>query len=382
MNLVINDLSSEALPGQTLGMAARLNHSHVGYVCRGHGICQTCYVTVRQGSEFLSPLSEIEHAFLSERQVLSGGRLACQAIIERDGVINILSRPEEVRRLLFSNPLALLAYGEMTRSDTASKIVPGIANLAGRIVRGEVSTRDASGNILEAIGSALQFAVTSASQIIPFRQHFMGLLEACPASMPLLPSRQASVTLEPVVLKVSAPATPAVFDVPVTPVVSVTPVVPVTPVTSVFPAPPEVTVKTDAQPIVAVHTLDGINDAHAQKLSAAGVTSLEQLLERGCDKTGRKQLSTAAGINEDTLFRLVNRADLARVKGVGTTYAELLEAAGVASLFELSQRNPANLYAKMQAVNKLKKLVQLLPSADQVKEWVSQAKKLPRVVVS
>lgn len=360
MNLLINDLSCEALPGQTLGMAARLNHSHVGYLCRGHGICQTCYVTVLEGSECLSPLSEIEHAFLSERQVQSGGRLACQAIIEREGTLHILSRPEEVRRLLFSNPLALLPYIEGMRSDTASKIVPGIANLAGRIVRREVITMDASGNILEVIGAAMQFAVASASQIIPFREQFMGLLGVPPGSLPLLASPQAAIKLEPVVLSMSAP------EIPVPPVI------------------PEVTasLKQRAQPSVAAPSLDGIDALHGSKLITAGVTTLEQLLAKGRDKSGRKELSVASGISEEHLLRLVNRADLARVKGVGTTYAELLDAAGVASLFELSQRNPANLYAKMQTVNKQKKLVQLLPSSDQVKEWISQAKKLPRMVIS
>lgn len=63
MNLFINDLPCTALTGQTVGKAARLNHSHVGYVCAGHGVCQACYVTVQEGRECLSPLSEIEKAF-------------------------------------------------------------------------------------------------------------------------------------------------------------------------------------------------------------------------------------------------------------------------------------------------------------------------------
>ena len=366
MTLLINDFSCNALLGQTLGKAARLNHSHVGYVCRGHGICQSCYVTVRQGRECLSPLTEIEHAFLSERQILSGGRLACQAIIEHEGTLNILSRPEELRRLLFSNPLALFSYGAEMASDTASRLLTGIANLAGRIVRGEVSTKDAPADILEAAGAALQIAVSAVSHMIPFREQFMGLPGAFSGSIPLLTSCQASVKVEPVVLKVSAPVTNTVSVVPSTPVV--------TEVTS--------SVKENTQPVVAVLSLEGINDVYGLKLVAAGVTSLEQLLEKGRDKHGRKELAVATGISEETILRLVNRADLARVKGAGAAYAELLEAAGVGTLFEFSQRNPANLYAKMQAVNKLKKLVQLLPSVDQVKEWVNQAKKLPRMVIS
>ncbi|NTW11606.1 MAG: 2Fe-2S iron-sulfur cluster binding domain-containing protein, partial [Chlorobiaceae bacterium] len=66
MTLFINDQACAASTGQTIGKAARLNHSHVGYVCGGHGVCQACYVTVQEGAECLSSLSEIEKAFLSD----------------------------------------------------------------------------------------------------------------------------------------------------------------------------------------------------------------------------------------------------------------------------------------------------------------------------
>lgn len=144
MNLIVNDLPCTATIGQTLGRAAWLNHSHVGCVCAGRGICQTCYVTVLEGNDCLSPLSEVEKAFLSERQIQSGGRLACQTRLERDGTISILSRPEEVQRLLLHNLTGLFAYGATMGKDTASQIVPGIQNLAGRISRGEVHPIDGS----------------------------------------------------------------------------------------------------------------------------------------------------------------------------------------------------------------------------------------------
>jgi chlorosome envelope protein I len=357
MNLLINDLSCEAFTGQTLGKAARLNHSHVGYVCGGHGVCQACYVTVQAGSECLSLLSDVEKAFLSERQILSGGRLACQATIEKEGTVKVLSRPEEVRRLLFSNPLALFAYGAVMGRDVASQIVPGVQNLAGRIIRGEMNGKDVPGDLLESVGAALQLAVTSATQMIPFREQFMGLLGSLPLPLPLslLSSRQASVQLEPVRLKVSPPA--------------------------ILPAA-AVSVKEPSQPAeVDLASLEGIKEEHAIKLIKAGVKSFDNLLERGKDRNGRKELSGATGIGESDILTLVNRADLARIKGIGFSWSELLEASGVDTVPELAQRNPSNLYVKMQEVNKLKKLVHQLPSGEQVKAWVDQAKKLPRILV-
>ncbi len=348
MNLTINDLSCQAVPGQTLGKVARLNHSHVGYVCGGHGVCQACYVTVQEGGECLSPLTEIENAFLSERQIQSGGRLACQATIEKEGTLKLLSRPEEVRRMLFGNPLALFAYGAVMGWDVAAKIVPGVQNLAGRIARGEMNGKELPGDILESVGAALQLVLTSAAQMIPFREELMALFEA-----PL--SHQLPATLEPVMLKVSSTV--------VQPVVAVS-----------APA-------VQLSEAVDVASLEGIKEEHALKLVKAGVKSFENLLERGRDRNGRKELSGATGLGENDVLTLINRADLARIKGVGFSWSELLEASGVDTVPELAQRNPLNLHAKMQEVNKQKKMVQQLPSIDQLKAWIGQAKKLPRIVM-
>ena len=327
MNIVINDVPCSALTGQTIGKAAQLNHSHVGHLCGGRGICQTCYVTDREGSDCLSPLSDIEKAFLSERQIQSGGRLACQATIEHDGALNVLSRPEEIRQLLFSNPVALFPFVATMASDTASRILPGISNLAGRIVRGEVRSTDEAEEML---------------------------VVAAPASQSVVLSRPEPVKLEPVVLKVSAPV--------------------------VVPLP--VAVKESTAPTVTAVTLEGIDEAHTLKLVSAGVNSLEQLLEKGREKSGRKELAVAAGIGEDAILKLVNRVDFGRIRGISASTVELLEAAGVGTVFDFTQRNPSNLYAKMQVINKQKKLVSLVPSVDQIKEWINQAKKLPILVIA
>jgi hypothetical protein len=65
---------------------------------------------------------------------------------------------------------------------------------------------------------------------------------------------------------------------------------------------------------------------------------------------------------------------------VSEEYADLLEASGVDTIPELAQRNPENLYQKLVEVNDKKELVRRLPSNDQVREWIEQAKGLPRVI--
>jgi predicted flap endonuclease-1-like 5' DNA nuclease len=69
-----------------------------------------------------------------------------------------------------------------------------------------------------------------------------------------------------------------------------------------------------------------------------------------------------------------------RIKGVGSEYADLLEAAGVDTLPELAQRVPVNLATKLTEVNDAKSLVRRVPTESEVTDWVSQAKSLPRVI--
>jgi len=129
-----------------------------------------------------------------------------------------------------------------------------------------------------------------------------------------------------------------------------------------------------------IRDIEGIGDAYAEKFEAAGVKTVEGLLEAGASKSGREDLAEKTEINEKLILEWVNRADLARVKGIGSEYADLLEASGVDSVPELAQRNAENLAAKMEEVNAEKNLVRRVPSEKEVEDWISQAKDLPKVV--
>ena len=126
--------------------------------------------------------------------------------------------------------------------------------------------------------------------------------------------------------------------------------------------------------------VEGIGASYAAKLSAAGCSTQAALLKDCAQPKGRKALAEKSGISEKLILKWTNRADLARIKGVGSEYADLLECAGVDTVPELAQRNAANLHAKMAELNEEKKLVRALPSAKQVEGWVKQAKELPRAI--
>jgi len=116
------------------------------------------------------------------------------------------------------------------------------------------------------------------------------------------------------------------------------------------------------------------------KLVSNGVKTVEALLKQGASPSGRKAIADATGISSGLILEWVNHADLWRIKGVSEEYSDLLEESGVDTVVELAQRNAENLYMKIKEVNMEKKLVRRLPSARQVADWVSQAKRLPRVI--
>lgn len=126
--------------------------------------------------------------------------------------------------------------------------------------------------------------------------------------------------------------------------------------------------------------VEGIGEAYEVKLKEAGIGSIEKLLAACTTKKGRKDLAEKAGVSEKLILKWANHADLMRIKGIGGEYAELLEAAGVDTVPELSNRRADNLTAKMAEVNEKKKLVRKIPTEKMVKDWIDQAGKLERVL--
>jgi predicted flap endonuclease-1-like 5' DNA nuclease len=126
--------------------------------------------------------------------------------------------------------------------------------------------------------------------------------------------------------------------------------------------------------------IEGVGPVYASKLEAVGVKDTDALLMLGATPKGRKELAEKSGVNETLILKWVNRVDLARVKGIGSEYADLLEASGVDTVVELGTRKPENLVKKMAEVNEAKNLVRKLPALTQVEDWVKQAKDLPRAV--
>lgn len=129
-----------------------------------------------------------------------------------------------------------------------------------------------------------------------------------------------------------------------------------------------------------IEDIEGIGPSYGEKLVAAGIKDTDALLSTCRTKAGRADIAEKTGISEKLILEWTNHADLYRITGVGSEFADLLEAAGVDTVPELAQRNAVNLAEKLAAVNVEKKLTRRTPTEADCEKWVAEAKTLPHMI--
>ena len=122
-----------------------------------------------------------------------------------------------------------------------------------------------------------------------------------------------------------------------------------------------------------ISDIKGMDAAMQAKMAAANIHTTDDLLAHAGTSAQRGALASQLGTTSAQLTEWVNRADLMRLKGVGTEFANLLEDCGVDSCKELQHRVPANLHEKMVSVNEQKHITHHAPSLSQVEDWIKEA---------
>ena len=122
--------------------------------------------------------------------------------------------------------------------------------------------------------------------------------------------------------------------------------------------------------------IEGVGDVYAEKLQAAGINKVSELLEKCAAPKGRKELAEATGITEKLILKWTNHADLFRINGVGPQFAELLEAAGVDTVKEFRHRVAENLQPKLVEVNDKNNICNRVPAVSEIQKMIDQAKEL------
>jgi len=132
--------------------------------------------------------------------------------------------------------------------------------------------------------------------------------------------------------------------------------------------------------MASISAIGGMSQREATKLRKARVRTTESLLRVAATRSGRKKLAKDADLPEASILGWVNRADLMRVKGIGSEYADLLEMSGVDTIKELRRRNPERLLETMIELNARKMVVRRLPTNGMVSGWVEVADGLDPIV--
>lgn len=171
MRIYINDMPCEAQPGDILLDIAKQNKCHIGYICGGSGVCQSCFVYVQEGMDYLSERSDVEKAFISDKLTEAGGRLACQTRIIKDGPVRILSRAEMFRRIVLGlNVPGFVAYAQTIGYNVVNQLPSGIGNIVSRVREGKLNPVTSIQNIGKGLGPVSQLIGRNIFETFPFLQ--------------------------------------------------------------------------------------------------------------------------------------------------------------------------------------------------------------------
>ncbi len=124
------------------------------------------------------------------------------------------------------------------------------------------------------------------------------------------------------------------------------------------------------------HRISAIKDMDAtaqSNLQKRNIKTTDDFLNHTATPQQRTALAKELGVSTSQLTEWINRADLMRLKGVGTEMANLLEESGVDSCKELQHRKPETLTTKLKETNDTRRITHHAPTLAQVQEWVSEA---------
>jgi predicted flap endonuclease-1-like 5' DNA nuclease len=115
-------------------------------------------------------------------------------------------------------------------------------------------------------------------------------------------------------------------------------------------------------------------------LKEQGIYHSDQLLQATRTPAARQELAERINLDAESIRELAKRADLARVRGIGGVFADLLDHVGVGTVEDLATRAPIDLYSELLQTNEQLRLAGRMPTLPAVEDWVFQATELPNVL--
>ena len=96
-----------------------------------------------------------------------------------------------------------------------------------------------------------------------------------------------------------------------------------------------------------------------------------------CEARG---LARASRIDLEILTTMVRRADMARVRGIGTVFGRMLEDLGILDVAMLAVHDQQMLHEHLRSYNEAQRLARRSPTPAEVMDWIEQARSLAKLV--
>jgi hypothetical protein len=130
----------------------------------------------------------------------------------------------------------------------------------------------------------------------------------------------------------------------------------------------------------ALKDFRGVDLEYVEKLSAAGIRDVNQMLQAGRTPSNRQELAENTGVPVAIILELVKLSDLARLPGVKGIRARLYHDAGVDTIEKMAQWDPAELRAMLIGFVEQTGFDGIPPLPKEATSAVETAKALPKVV--
>lgn len=125
----------------------------------------------------------------------------------------------------------------------------------------------------------------------------------------------------------------------------------------------------------------GVTYQHMNQFKAIGISNTIQLLNAVDSAKTKRSLARSLSTTSRQVTRWLYSADLLRIRGLSTHYANLLIEVGICSTADLVYADIDVLISNMQAINKRKRFVKRMPARSQISQWQLDAQILPNTSI-
>jgi predicted flap endonuclease-1-like 5' DNA nuclease len=132
--------------------------------------------------------------------------------------------------------------------------------------------------------------------------------------------------------------------------------------------------------LLPISKLRGLASLMRAVLKGRRITTCQQLLRAAARAEDRARLTRETNLDPAALLALVQRADMARVNGIGTVFGRMLEDLGINDVALLAAQRPADLHVRLRRYNQEERIARRSPTPEEVAEWVEQARQLTPLI--